>query len=118
MTATHDGIFDWNLGTNEIYYSPGWKKMLGYEEHELENDFSVWEKLTDLEDIKKSWQVLNDHIEGRLDRFELGFKMRHKNGHWVDILSRANAFFNEDGKAVRVVGTHVDISEQKRPRRP
>jgi PAS domain S-box-containing protein len=114
MTATHDGIFDWNLGTNEIYYSPGWKKMLGYEEHELENDFSVWEKLTDLEDIKKSWQVLNDHIEGRLDRFELGFKMRHKNGHWVDILSRANAFFNEDGKAVRVVGTHVDISEQKK----
>ncbi len=113
MQATHDGLFDWNLTTNEIYYSPGWKKMLGYEEFELENEFSTWEKLTEPDDVKKSWQLLNEHIEGKLDRFEMELKMLHKDGHWVDILSRANAIFDKDGTAVRVVGTHVDITERK-----
>ena len=45
MDASQDGIYDWNLETNEIYYSPGWKSMLGYQNHELPNDFSIWETL-------------------------------------------------------------------------
>lgn len=114
MQASKDGIFDWNLITNEIYYSPGWKKMLGYENHELENNFEIWEQLTKPEDVKKSWQMLNDHIQGKSERFEVEFKMHHKNGHWIDVLSRAIAHFDKTGKATRVVGTHVDISEQKK----
>jgi PAS domain S-box-containing protein len=114
MKASKDGLYDWNLITNEIYYSPGWKSMLGYDYDELPNDFSVWETLTDPQDVKTSWEKLNKVIEGELDRFEMEFKMKHKDGHWVDILSRANAIFDDSGKAVRMIGTHVDISEQKR----
>jgi PAS domain S-box-containing protein len=114
MRATRDGVFDWNLVTNEIYYSPGWKRMLGYEEDELEDHFSVWERLTNSQNVEKSWAVLRDHLAGKTDRFEIEFKMQHKEGHWVDILSRANAIFDEQGKPVRLVGTHVDISERKR----
>jgi PAS domain S-box-containing protein len=114
MRATRDGIYDWNLVTNEIYYSPGWKQMLGYEEDELQNDFSIWERLTDPQDIEESWKMLRDHLEGKSDRFELEIKMQHKEGHWVDILSRANAVFDPEGKPIRVVGTHVDITERKR----
>lgn len=114
MSASKDGIYDWNLLSNDIYYSPGWKKMLGYEEKEIKDDFSVWEKLTEPEDAKKSWAMLNELLERKRDRFELEFKMKHKDGHWVDILSRATATFNETGKAVRVVGTHVDISDRKK----
>lgn len=112
MSASKDGIFDWNLVTNEIYYSPGWKSMLGYEYDELPNDFSVWEDLTNPEDVKRSWQMQQELISKQRDRFELEFRMKHKDGHWVDILSRATAVFDEDGKAVRIVGTHVDISER------
>jgi PAS domain S-box-containing protein len=114
MQASRDGLFDWNLITNEIYYSPGWKKMLGYDNSELQNDFSVWEQLIEPTDAIKSWQILKEVIERKRDRFELVFRMKHKKGHWVDILSRANAFSDENGKAIRIVGTHVDISDRMR----
>ena len=112
MKATSDGLFDWNLETNDIYYSPGWKKMIGYEDHELPNDFSVWETTTDPEDVKKSWELQQKLISREVDRFELEFKMKHKEGHWIDILSRAEAVFNNKGKAVRIVGTHLDVTER------
>jgi PAS domain S-box-containing protein len=114
MKASHDGLFDWNLETNEIYYSPAWKKMLGYEDHELPNDFSVWEKNIDPEDARKAWQLHQKLVSRQIDRFIIEFKMLHKDGHWVDILSRAEALFNDSGKAVRMVGTHVDITARKR----
>ena len=113
MEFANDGLYDWNLETNEIYYSPSWKRMLGYEDDELPNDFSIWEKLTEAEDVKRSWKMQNELINKKRDNFKIEFKMKHKNGHWVDILSRANAIFNEDNKAIRIIGTHVDITERK-----
>jgi PAS domain S-box-containing protein len=114
MNASNDGLFDWNLETNQIYYSPGWKKMLGYDENELPNDFSVWENNVEPEDLKKSWEQHQKLISKQIDRFVMEFKMKHKDGYLVDILSRAEAFFNEDGKAVRMIGTHTDITQRKR----
>ncbi len=113
MKASNDGLFDWNLETHEIYYSPGWKKMLGYEDNELPNDFSVWENRTDPVDVKKSWELQQKLISKQIDRFVMEFKMQHKDGHWIDILSRAEAIFNDSGEAVRIVGTHTDISQGK-----
>jgi PAS domain S-box-containing protein len=114
MQTVNDGLFDWNLKTNEIYYSPVWKKLLGYEDHEIKNEFSEWERLTDTDDVKASWKIMNEVIDGKRSSFESEFKMLHKDGHWVDILSRANVFFDENGKGFRVIGTHVDITERKR----
>ncbi len=113
MKASHDGLFDWNLETNEIYYSPAWKRMLGYEDHELPNDFSIWESTTDPEDVKKSWELQQKLITQQIDQFVMEFKMKHKDGHWVDILSRAEAIFDKNGKAIRMIGTHTDITEHK-----
>jgi signal transduction histidine kinase/ActR/RegA family two-component response regulator len=79
----------------------------------LPNDFSVWEKLTESEDVVRSWEMQQKVISKQLDRFEMEFKMQHKDGHWVDILTRAEAIFDSEGKAIRMIGTHVDISEIK-----
>lgn len=114
MDAAQDGLYDWNLITNEIHYSPGWKEMLGYKDDELPNDFSVWEKLTETEDVNRAWAMQNDLINKKRDRFEMEFKMKHKDGHWVYILSRGKAMFNQRNEAIRIVGTHVDISERKK----
>ncbi|MEE4253818.1 MAG: PAS domain S-box protein [Desulfuromusa sp.] len=113
MKASHDGLFDWDLETNDIYYSSSWKNMLGYKDHELQNDFSSWENTTDPEDVKKSWELQQKVITKQIDRFVMEFKMKHKDGHWVDILSRAEAIFDDNGKAIRLVGTHTDITERK-----
>ena len=114
MEATNDGLYDWNLAANEIYYSPNWKKMLGYENHELPNDFSTWETLIKPEDMKQ-WQVMQQElINKKRNRFESVYKMKHKDGYWVDILSRAHTSFDENGNAVRIVGTHTDITERKK----
>jgi len=113
MKASNDGLFDWNLETNTIYYSPSWKKMLGYDDHELPNDFSIWENLIQPEDAKKSWELQQKLITKQTDRFVMEFKMKHKSGHWIDILSRAEAVFNKNGKAIRIVGTHTNISDRK-----
>ena len=114
MKASNDGLFDWNLETNEIYYSPAWKKMLGYEDHELPNDFSIWENNTDPLDVKKAWEIQRKLLSKEIDKFVFEFKMKHKNGRWIDILSRAEAIFNDSGQAARIVGTHTDITERKR----
>ena len=114
MKFANYGLFDWNLVTNEIYYSPGWKMLLGYENHEIQNEISVWKRLTAPEDVKKSWKMLNEVLEGKRDRFENEFKMKHKDGNWVDILSRANIVHDDNGKPIRVVGTHVDVTIRKK----
>jgi PAS domain S-box-containing protein len=114
MQAATDGLFDWDLEKNVIYYSPGWKHILGYQDEELANEVAVWERLTDPKDLERSWEIMREHLAGRRDRYESEFRMHHKNGHWVDILSRGNAILNEAGKPVRVIGTHVDITERKR----
>ena len=88
--------------------------MLGYAYHELPNDFSVWEMLTSPEDVQRSWKMQTELINKERKRFEMEFKMKHKDGHWIDILSRASAIFNEEGEAIRIVGMHIDISARKR----
>jgi len=54
MTTTDDGLYDWDLDSNELYLSPRWKEMLGYKDDELKNDFSTWEKLSDPDGIKRA----------------------------------------------------------------
>lgn len=113
MQVTLDGPWDWNLKTNEIYFSDRWKDILGYKPYELENSFSVWEKLINPEHLKQFFSLFNQHIQGEKVKFEFEFQMCHKSGKWIDIRSRAKALFNEDGEAYRVVGTHIDITKEK-----
>ena len=113
MRAANDGLWDWDLRTNAVYFSPRWKSMLGYRDDELENAFSIWEQLTDAEGRAKTMALIEDCNAGRAEGFSTEFRMRHKAGHWVDILSRATLMRDEGGAAQRMVGTHVDISALK-----
>jgi len=115
MRGANDGLWDWDMLTDEVYYSPRWKSMLGYENHELENNFDTWENLVHTDDKEFVLEKVQDYLAGRTDAFKAEMRMQHKNGHVVHVLSRAFAVNREsDGKAVRLVGTFLDITERKK----
>ena len=117
LGGANDGIWDWSLETNEVYLSPRWKSMLGYGENELENGYYTWKRLIHPEDRGFFLRYLSDCLQEKTQRFEVEFRMRHKEGHWVDILARAKLACDAEGnpvKPMRLVGTHIDITERKR----
>jgi len=115
MKGANDGLWDRNMQTNEIYYSPRWKQMLGYEDHELENNLSTWEKLVYPDDLPTAQKNIDEYINGKTSNYEQELRMQHKDGHLVNILSRAFLMRDEDtGAARRMIGTHIDITSRKK----
>lgn len=113
MMGTQDGLWDWNLLTDNVYYSPRWKSMLGYAENEIENKFSEWERLVHPEDLDSALSNIDYFLKNKAVNYSAEFRMQHKAGHYINILSRAFLVEDSDGKITRLVGTHVDISERK-----
>ncbi|MES0371758.1 MAG: PAS domain S-box protein [Mariprofundaceae bacterium] len=115
MQGANDGLWDWDLETDEVYYSPRWFDMLGYDADALPPVIDTWGELVHPDD--KDWilQRVTDYLEGRAGSFEVEMRMCHKDGHDVIVLSRASKVLRDsDRKPVRLVGTHVDITERKR----
>jgi PAS domain S-box-containing protein len=113
MLGATDGLWDRNLQTDEIYYSPRWKAMLGYADEELANHLDTWKRLLHPEDRESTLALVRDFLEGHADKYEAEFRLRHKDGHYLDILSRGSLIRGINGEALRFVGTHVDITERK-----
>jgi len=113
MEGSYDGLWDWNLKTNEVYYSPRWKEILGYKDNEIENDFNVWKDLVHNDDLQNAMEEINNLINSSDKdlKFNMKFRMLHKDGHYVPILSRAKKILNENGELIRLVGTHIDLTE-------
>lgn len=113
IRGSHDGLWDWNLETNKVYYSQRWKEMLGYAEHEVGDDVEEWKKLLHPEDVQSTLEKTKNYLEGTLQNYEQICRMHHKEGHYLWILSRGFAIHNDKGHPIRMVGTHVDITFQK-----
>ena len=118
MEAAKDGIWDWNLQTDEVYYSPGYLAMLGYSPGEVPADSSAWEDRIHPEDKNGVLQANMDCIENRRDDFEVEFRMQARNGEWRWILGRGKTVGrDENGRAIRMVGTYTDITGRARQTR-
>ncbi|MEA3369995.1 MAG: PAS domain S-box protein [Campylobacterota bacterium] len=113
VNGTNDGLWDWNLQTGELYFSPQWKKQVGYEDKELENSIETWASLVHPDDKENAERDYTENMEGKTDFYENIHRLRHKDGSWVWILDRGQTKFDEDSKAVRMVGFHTDITKQK-----
>ena len=114
MVSVNDGIWDWYLDTNKVYFSPQWKLMLGYTDEELVNEFSTWEQLLHPEDFEAAIAGVQAHLSDPTSTFYLEFRMCHKNGDYRWILSRAKVVsWDEAGQPRRLVGSHTDISDRK-----
>ncbi|MBM3298907.1 MAG: PAS domain S-box protein, partial [Deltaproteobacteria bacterium] len=114
MEATNDGIWDWDIPTGETYYSPSYFWMLGLEPGEYPPHFTSWLDLIHPEDRQHAWGVNQDCINGKKESFAVEFRMQHKDGSWRWILGRGKSIARDaEGKAIRLVGTHTDITERR-----
>jgi diguanylate cyclase (GGDEF)-like protein/PAS domain S-box-containing protein len=114
LEATNDGLWDWDLTTNQAYFSPRWKAMLGYQEHEIPNRYEAWEQQVHPDDLATVLASLQAHLEDPSKPYECLHRLRHKNGDWRWVLTRGRAHRDAEGRPLRMVGTHVDVTEQKR----
>ncbi|MFA5519225.1 MAG: PAS domain-containing protein, partial [Spirochaetota bacterium] len=112
LASTNDGIWDWDMRTNHVYYSPRWKTMLGYEPDELRNNKQTWEALIHPEDHERTKQLFKKYMSGTVDKFEIINRMQHKNGEWKLIFLRATKELDkENNRITHLVGTHADVTE-------
>ena len=114
LEGARDGVWDWNAETNEVFFSRQWKAMLGYEEHEIGNTLDEWDKRVHPDDREKCYEELEKHFSAQVPFYENQHRMLCKDGTYKWILDRGKVTeWSEDGKPLRVIGTHTDISEQK-----
>lgn len=111
--AANDGIWDWNLKTNEIYFSERWKEMLGYREDEIGTDLDEWFNRIHPDDRKQVQTNLATHLRDSTPRFACEYRIQHANGAYLSVLSRGISLRDSEGSAHRLAGSQSDITARK-----
>jgi PAS domain S-box-containing protein len=109
-----DGVWDWNIQNNTIYYSLRYKKVLGYDENEFSNAIEEWEKHVHPEDKENSINELYKYINGEIPEYKCEYRIKCKNGNYKWIIDRAKIVnYSDSGKPLRCIGIHLDITHIK-----
>ena len=106
------GLWDWNVVTNELYWSPRFKDLIGINDKEFVPHFSEFQGRLHPEDHDKIISALNDHLELG-SPYDIEYRLLHNDGHYIWIHARGQAIWNEDNKAIRMAGSVDDISDKK-----
>jgi diguanylate cyclase (GGDEF)-like protein/PAS domain S-box-containing protein len=108
------GVWDLDVRTGDIFFSKQWKALLGYEDHEVRNSLEEWKRLIHPDDAEGTFRQIELTHEKNLDVCTAEFRMKRKNGEWAWILGMGKVVERDgDGKPLRVIGTHTDITERK-----
>jgi len=113
VKAGRVGLWNWDLATNEVNYSAEWKRQIGYKEHEIGSDFSEWEDRVHPDDFKPTIKIIEKSIKDVNQDHRTEFQFRHKDGSYRWILAQASFIQNKKGHPIRMVGSHLDITDQK-----
>ena len=113
LQATRDAIWDWDLLAGQLYYSPRWFMMVGYTSDELQVDADLWRCLLHPDDVERADRVVGEAIASKT-YFEVETRLRHKDGHYVPVLTRGYVLRDDAGTTIRLAGTITDLTEHKR----
>ncbi len=113
VRAAEVGLWEWNLLTNELRYSREWKEQLGYDETEIGDSLNEWARLVHPDYVAPTLALAERCARDPTVAYQTEFPMRHKDGSYRWFLSTASVLRNEDGTAMRLVGSHVDITARK-----
>jgi diguanylate cyclase (GGDEF)-like protein/PAS domain S-box-containing protein len=113
VAGANDGIWDWNIRDQEIYFSPRWKAILGYTDAEVADQLREWFERIDHHDREQFNEALNAHLEGRSNSFECEYRMATKGGEVRWVSTRGVAVRDDAGTALRMAGSMTDITRRK-----
>jgi PAS domain S-box-containing protein len=113
IEASEQGIWDWNVETNEVFYSEQWKKQIGYNDNELKNEFNTWVEHLHPDEKEYCQNAVISYLNHPVEHFILDFRFRHKDGSYRWIHNKAASIKNKEGKVIRLFGTHTDFTESK-----
>ncbi|OYZ39814.1 MAG: hypothetical protein B7Y16_08025 [Methylotenera sp. 24-45-7] len=113
MHGANDGVWDWNLQTNQVFYSERWKTMLGFEDEEVGDAADEWQLRVHPDDLQRSLDLVQAHLKGETEFYYNEHRLRCKDGSYKWILARGKALIGSEGKAVRLSGSHTDVSDKK-----
>jgi PAS domain S-box-containing protein len=114
VRGADDGLWEWDVGTDHVYYSPRWKSMLGYTEEEIGDSIEEWRGRIHADDLAPTLAALQAHLDGETARFENDHRLRHKSGRYRWVLARGATLQTAAGKPYRLVGLNTDITARKR----
>jgi PAS domain S-box-containing protein len=114
LEGAQEGLWDWQIQTGEVYFSPRMETMLGYRPGDWRPHVDTWKSLVHPDDLPNVLKRLDDHVSGRVHFYHVEHRMLHKDGHWVWVKdSGCVVERDKQGRPLRAVGTHVNISEIK-----
>lgn len=113
LQGANDGIWDWSLTKNEIYFSHRWKAMLGFGEEEIGNRIEEWDSRIHPKDLQKMKEALNAHFQGETELFQHENRIRNKEGKYIWVLCRGAAIRDASGRAIRMAGSMTDVTDRK-----
>ena len=114
LTEASDGLWDWNLLTNEVFFSPQLKRMLGYGPHEMTPTLETWANNVHPEDASRVRRALQEHTQGLRERYEAEYRLRNRNGHYLWVHDRGRVCERDaQGQPTRVVGMVQNITDRK-----
>ncbi|MBD2629161.1 sensor histidine kinase [Trichormus variabilis] len=113
VKGSNDGLWDWNLETNEVFFSTRWKEMLGYKETDLPNHFEEWKQRLHPDDRDRVLTTFQQYFEGQLATCELEYRLQHRKGNYLWVLCRAILLRDVWNQPYRMAGSHTDITQRK-----
>ncbi len=116
LKGTKAGLWDWHIQTGKTIFNERWANIIGYKLTELEPvSIQTWIDLCHPDDLIKSEKLLNDHFDGKTEYYDFEARMKHKDGHWVWVEDRGEIVERDiNGNPIRMIGTHIDITERKK----
>lgn len=115
MNATDDGLWDWDLETNKIFYSEQWKQMLGYPDPKsIGNSPQEWFKRLHPDDLEKFRFSLEKYFNEHGKYYKAEYRLMNSHGDYLWMLGRGRALWNKAGKPVRFIGFQTDVSLTKK----